>query len=240
MHLCIEGWRSANKIIVISGETLLTLFTSQQKSCSTPNCPVLYSTILHCMYSFNVLFQWMWWGWPSNSVCSTMRTFLTCLVVIVVEGKRRTDPGENCPPNLCCKTNINGLYFSVCPTGYEGIVSIANHPIPSVTQSPIQIPNLYLHGQTNLGRNLPRSNDFTLKLLSINIWGFKWPMAEDKDLRVSKIVEFLRSSDYDIVFMQEAWMFSDFEKMKSVFPYSTRFGSPNSVFCPEIRWEHWS
>ena len=87
-----------------------------------------------------------------------------CLLLILVEGKKRTDPGENCPPNLCCKTNINGLYFSVCPTGYEGIVSIANHPIPSVIQSPIQLPNLYLHGQTNLGRNLPRSNDFTLKL----------------------------------------------------------------------------
>ena len=60
-------------------------------------------------------------------------------------------------------------------------------------------------------------------------------MSEDKDLRVSKTIEFLRNSDYDIVFMQEAWMFSDFEKIKSVYPYSTWFGSPNSVFCPEIR-----
>ena len=170
-----------------------------------------------------------------------MRTLLTCLVVILVEveGKKRTDPGENCPPNLCCNTNINGLFFSVCPTGYDGIVSIANHPIPSVIQSP-NIPQhlLYHHhhqGQTNLGRNLLRSNGFTLKLLSINIWGFKWPMSEEKDLRVSKIIEFLTSSDYDIVFMQEAWMFSDFEKLKAVYPHSTRFGSPNSVFCPEIR-----
>ena len=165
-----------------------------------------------------------------------MRTLLAWLVVILVEAKKRTDPGETCPPNLCCKTNINGLYFSVCPTRYEGIVSIANHPIPSVIQSPV--PLLYHHqnqGETNLGRNLLRSNDFTLKLLAINIWGFKWPMSEDKDLRVSKITEFLRNSDYDIVFMQEAWMFSDYEKIKSVYPYSTRFGSPNSVFCPEIR-----
>ena len=166
-----------------------------------------------------------------------MRTLLACLVVILleVEGKKRTDPGETCPPHLCCKTNINGFYFSVCPTRYEGIVSIANHPIPSVVQSPIPPPTLYHHGHTDLGRNLPRSNEFTLKLLAINIWGFKWPMSEDKDLRVSKIVEFLRSSDYDIVFMQEAWMFSDFEKIKSIYPYSTMFGSPNSVFCPEIK-----
>ena len=166
-----------------------------------------------------------------------MRTLLLCIVVSLVEGKKRTEPGESCPPNSCCKTNINGLYFSVCPTSYEGIVSIANHPIPSVIQSPNVTPFLYHHhlGQTNLGRNLLRSNDFTLKLLAINIWGFKWPMSEDKDLRVSKIVEFLTSSDYDIVFMQEAWMFSDFEKLKSVYPHSTRFGSPNSVFCPEIR-----
>ena len=177
---------------------------------------------------------------PVSSVSSTMRTFLLllCTVVVLVKGKKRTDPGENCPANSCCKTNINGLYFSVCPTSYDGIVSIANHPIPSVIQSPNVNPFLYHHhhhGQTNLGRNLQRSNDFTLKLLEINIWGFKWPMSEDKDLRVSKIVEFLTSSDYDIVFMQEAWMFSDFEKLKAVYPHSTRFGSPNSVFCPEIR-----
>ena len=164
-----------------------------------------------------------------------MRTLLAWLVVILVEAKKRTDPGENCPPNLCCRTNINGLYFSVCPTSYEGIVSIANHPIPSVIQAPQQLLYNNHQGQTNLGRNLLRSTDFTLKLLSINIWGFKWPMSEDKDLRVARIVEFLQSSDYDIVFTQENWMFSDFQKIKSLFPYSTYFGSPNSVFCPKVR-----
>ena len=87
----------------------------------------------------------------------------------------------------------------------------------------------------DLGRNIQRKNDFTLKLLSANIWGFKWPMSEDKDLRVARIVEFLKSSDYDIVFTQENWMFSDFQKIKSLFPYSTYFGSPNSVFCPKVR-----
>ena len=86
----------------------------------------------------------------------------------------------------------------------------------------------------DLGRNTQRKNDFTLKLLSANIWGLEW-MSEDKELRVARIVEFLQSSDYDIVFVQENWMFSDFKKIKSAFPYSTNFGSPNSVFCPEAR-----
>ena len=61
-------------------------------------------------------------------------------------------------------------------------------------------------------------------------------MSEDKNLRVTKIIEFLESSDYDIIFMQEAWMFSDFQKIISVYPYSTAFGSPNTVFCPTVRY----
>ena len=112
----------------------------------------------------------------------------------------------------------------------EGVVSIRNHPIPSVIHSP---PVPYIQHQ-DLGRNIQTTNDFTLKLLSANIWGLEW-MSEDKELRVARIVEFLQSSDYDIVFVQENWMFRDFKKIKSAFPYSTNFGSPNSVFCPEAR-----
>ena len=190
---------------------------------SLPVCLVGHFTIVSLRRSF--------WVMGSRTL------FLSVLIVsvIAVSSKRRTDPGESCPPNQCCLTNLSGFYFSVCPTGRDGVVSILNHPIPSVIQAPNSIePSLY-HGHQTLSRNLPRSNDFTLKLLSINIWGFMWPMSEDRDLRVAKITEFLKSSDYDIVFMQEAWMYGDFQKIKSIFPYSTYFGSPNSVFCPIVK-----
>ena len=169
-------------------------------------------------------------GAPSCLQVLTVCFSLTVLGLTTAT-RRRTDPGERCPPGQCCSTNINGFYFPVCPTGVEGVVSIRNHPIPSVIHSP---PVPYIQYQ-DLGRNIQTTNDFTLKLLSANIWGFKWPMSEDKDLRVARIVEFLQSSDYDIVFTQENWMFSDFQKIKSLFPYSTYFGSPNSVFCPKVR-----
>ena len=155
--------------------------------------------------------------------------------VIAVTCRRRTEPGEVCPPDKCCRTNISGFYFSVCPSGRQGILSVVNHPVPSVIQKQNNLQPAPYHGILNTGRNLPTSTDFTLKLLSINIWGFKWPMSEDKDLRVAKIIDFLRSSDHDIVFMQEAWMYSDFQQIKYLFPYSTFFGSPNSVFCPTVK-----
>ena len=98
---------------------------------------------------------------------------------------------------------------------------------------------LYIHLEKIYRKNFnfdstgnPLRSHITLKLLSANIWGLEW-MSEDKELRVARIVEFLQSSDYDIVFVQENWMFSDFKKIKSAFPYSTNFGSPSSVFCPE-------
>ena len=64
----------------------------------------------------------------------------------------------------------------------------------------------------DLGRNIQRKNDFTLKLLSANIWGLEW-MSEDKELRVARIVEFLQSSDYDIVFVQENWIACSVQKL---------------------------
>ena len=78
-------------------------------------------------------------------------------------------------------------------------------------------------------------SQYSLKVISMNIWAFKWPQASGRNTRVDAIVEFLASQDYDLVFLQEVWQQSDFQKLKNLFPYSSYYGTPNSRFCPQIR-----
>ena len=71
-------------------------------------------------------------------------------------------------------------------------------------------------------------------MLSLNAWGL-WPQSEAKDERMAAILEFLEAGHHDLVFLQEVWMYSDFQKLKRIFPYSTHFGTPNSRLCPQVR-----
>ena len=75
-----------------------------------------------------------------------------------------------------------------------------------------------------------------VKVISMNIWAFKWPQASGRNTRVDAIVEFLASQDYDLVFLQEVWQQSDFQKLKTLFPFSSYYGTLNSRFCPQVRY----
>ena len=67
----------------------------------------------------------------------------------------------------------------------------------------------------------------------MNAWGFNF-WAEDKQIRMPAIVAFLKQSNHDIVFIQEVWYHSDFQKLLDTFPYSTFYGSPGSLLCPAV------
>lgn len=54
-----------------------------------------------------------------------------------------------------------------------------------------------------------------LKVLTLNSWGIGVPIiCLKKDERISAIGEELSQSDFDIVFLQEVWVYSDYEKIK--------------------------
>ena len=74
----------------------------------------------------------------------------------------------------------------------------------------------------------------TLHILTMNTWGLEHS-SEDKETRMPAIASFLRESPHDIVFIQEAWHYTDFLLLKDTFPYSTFFGSPGSALCPVIK-----
>ncbi|KAH9279989.1 putative neutral sphingomyelinase [Echinococcus granulosus] len=82
-----------------------------------------------------------------------------------------------------------------------------------------------------------------IKILTLNCWGiFIKGMTVQKDVRVDAICELLRKSDCDIIFLQEVWLQSDFEKIRaslgSIYPHCVKFhahlfGSGLCIFC---RW----
>ncbi|KAL5968209.1 putative neutral sphingomyelinase, partial [Taenia solium] len=82
-----------------------------------------------------------------------------------------------------------------------------------------------------------------IKILTLNCWGvFIKGMTVQKNVRVDAICELLQKSECDIIFLQEVWLQSDFEKIKScltsIYPhcvkfYTHLFGSGVCIFC---RW----
>lgn len=75
------------------------------------------------------------------------------------------------------------------------------------------------------------SREVSLKVLVMNVWGDNiW--GEEKETRMPKIAKFLENSNYDLVFIQEAWYYEDFEMLTDTFPYSTFYGSSGSLLCP--------
>ncbi|KAK4687628.1 sphingomyelin phosphodiesterase 2, partial [Tremellales sp. Uapishka_1] len=50
----------------------------------------------------------------------------------------------------------------------------------------------------------------TLKVLSFNVWGLAF-VSKDRKIRIKAIAEYLASSSFDIVCLQELWIYKDFE-----------------------------
>jgi endonuclease/exonuclease/phosphatase family metal-dependent hydrolase len=55
---------------------------------------------------------------------------------------------------------------------------------------------------------------FTIRVLTLNCWGL-WLGAKKRRQRMAAIVRYLRENNCDIVFLQEVWVTSDFEIIKS-------------------------
>ena len=158
------------------------------------------------------------------------------LFLTLSSGEKLTDPGTSCEVGTCCNVNLSGHLVDVCPVDADDIV-VHNHPLPSIVNQ-LQ-PNYQFRSL------LPRNSEhFEIKVMTMNVLGFKWPHpwssnglreSEEKDARISATADYLQKSDIDVVFIQELWMFSDFQKLKSIYPYSSYYGTPNSRFCPQIR-----
>ena len=67
-----------------------------------------------------------------------------------------------------------------------------------------------------------------LWVLLMNVWGLRF--GEEKKARIPAIAKFLKKSKHDIMVIQEAWYYSDYEKLRDTFPHSTSFGTPGSRF----------
>ncbi|OCF74859.1 inositol phosphorylsphingolipid-phospholipase C [Kwoniella mangroviensis CBS 8886] len=68
--------------------------------------------------------------------------------------------------------------------------------------------------------------DRTLKVLTFNVWGLAI-VSKDRQVRIKAIAEYLASSNYDIVCLQELWVYKDFEivreKVRRNLPFSRFF-----------------
>ncbi|WVQ73712.1 hypothetical protein IAR50_003292 [Cryptococcus sp. DSM 104548] len=68
--------------------------------------------------------------------------------------------------------------------------------------------------------------DHTLKVLSFNVWGLAF-ISKDRIQRLRAIAEHIASASYDIVCLQELWVYKDYEmvreEIQSVLPFSRFF-----------------
>ncbi len=68
--------------------------------------------------------------------------------------------------------------------------------------------------------------DDKLRVLSLNCWGLKY-VSKNRKERIAAIAAELANSDYDIVGLQELWVSSDYELVRSQvsdrLPYSKVF-----------------
>ncbi|KAI9632529.1 inositol phosphorylsphingolipid-phospholipase C [Dioszegia hungarica] len=72
------------------------------------------------------------------------------------------------------------------------------------------------------------STDRTLRVLSFNVWGLAI-IAKERAARIRAIAKHLASSNYDIVCLQECWVYKDFELIRDevvhTLPYARFFNS---------------
>ncbi|RCI02216.1 phospholipase C type enzyme, partial [Rhizopus stolonifer] len=70
--------------------------------------------------------------------------------------------------------------------------------------------------------------DKHLTVLSLNCWGL-FVVSKERKFRLQAIADYISQQDYDLVALQEVWMWSDFDTIKetteSVLPYSRYFYS---------------
>ena len=161
----------------------------------------------------------------------TMRIFYFLVFLNLLSNaiSLETRTGEVCNPNQCCKTTFDGVQAELCPTQDPNVFAVLNYPAPIIVQQPF-VPQIF----KDFTVDFERSTFFTIRVLSMNVWGFNvW--AEEKGTRMPAIASFLRQSNHDIVFIQEAWYHADFQVLKDTFPYSTFYGTPGSILCPTIR-----
>ncbi|KZT08647.1 inositol phosphophingolipids phospholipase C [Laetiporus sulphureus 93-53] len=71
-------------------------------------------------------------------------------------------------------------------------------------------------------------SDHRLRVVTLNCWGLKYVSKHRKE-RIAAIADVLASSDYDVVILQEIWVYSDYEYVRSAvsknIPYSKFFYS---------------
>merc|ERR1719195_2100705 len=144
-----------------------------------------------------------------------MRTLLLPVLAILVtcltsSHGRRSDPGTRCEAGVgeCCDSLLPGHPVQVCrhnATEWE-VSSLVTPTVLNITA--------HSRERNNLPRQPPpeaRSEDnFDLRVLSLNAWGL-WPQSEAKDERMAAIREFLEAGHRDLVFLQEVWMYSDYQ-----------------------------
>ncbi|KAA1467824.1 inositol phosphophingolipids phospholipase C [Dentipellis sp. KUC8613] len=58
------------------------------------------------------------------------------------------------------------------------------------------------------------SDDTHIRVFSLNCWGLKY-VSKDRHERIAAISNFLSRSDYDIVALQELWVYSDYETVRT-------------------------
>ena len=77
--------------------------------------------------------------------------------------------------------------------------------------------------------------NFNIRVINMNVWGVRYS-ADRRSERMKGIATFLRNSDYDLVFIQELWSFSDYKLLMSSYGsnYGTKHGTPGSMTCPSM------
>ena len=82
-------------------------------------------------------------------------------------------------------------------------------------------------------RHIPPSNVISgnsegkLRVLNINMWGLKWPLAMHQRERFKALSEILGRSNYDVVLLQEVWYRYQYDIIKGTFPYVSPFRTMN-------------
>lgn len=57
-----------------------------------------------------------------------------------------------------------------------------------------------------------------LKIISFNIWGLPAPFSHDLETRFTKILQFLKDENPDIISLQECWFLHHLHQLKKIFP----------------------
>ena len=72
----------------------------------------------------------------------------------------------------------------------------------------------------------PHANRFSLRILNMNVWGMPFTAGSASlDVRVAALKTLMENNNYDIVLIQEAWLYGQYRTLASAFPYASSYGS---------------